>query len=112
MSETGKVINSIEPILELIRGNNLKSAVENILIWVDPQIADLLIQLDKAEQILVFRALPRQRAADVFSYLEPQDQDSLLALVRGHERFKQYFTAKTIRRVIMVPQKLINIVLT
>ena len=79
MSDTGKVINSIDPILELIRGNNLKSAIENILIWVDPQIADLLIQLEKAEQILVFRALPRQRAADVFSYLEPQDQDSLLA---------------------------------
>ena len=79
MSDTGKVINSIDPILELIRGNNLKAAIENILIWVDPQIADLLIQLEKAEQILVFRALPRQRAADVFSYLEPQDQDSLLA---------------------------------
>lgn len=79
MSDTGKVINSIDPILELIRKNNLKSAIENILVWVDPQIADLLIQLEKAEQILVFRALPRQRAADVFSYLEPQDQDSLLA---------------------------------
>ena len=79
MSEAGKVINSIEPILELIRGNNLKSAIENILVWVDPQIADLLLRLEKAEQILVFRALPRQRAADVFSYLEPQDQDSLLA---------------------------------
>lgn len=79
MSDTGKVINSIDPILELIRGNNLKSAIENILIWMDPQIADLLLQLNKSEQILVFRALPRQRAADVFSYLEPQDQDSLLA---------------------------------
>ena len=79
MSEAGKVINSIDRILELIRGNNLKSAIENILVWVDPQIADLLLQLEKAEQILVFRALPRQRAADVFSYLEPQDQDSLLA---------------------------------
>ena len=79
MSDTNKTINSIDSILELIRGNNLKSAMENILIWVDPQISDLLIQLNKAEQILVFRALPRGRAADVFSYLEPQDQDSLLA---------------------------------
>ncbi|MEC8063491.1 MAG: leucine--tRNA ligase [Pseudomonadota bacterium] len=40
------------------------------------------------------------------------DQDSLLSLVRSHERYQQYFTAKTIQRVIMVPQKLINIVLT
>ena len=48
MSEAGKVINSIDPILELIRGNNLKSAIENILVWVDPQIADLLLQLEKS----------------------------------------------------------------
>ena len=58
MSEAGKVINSIDPILELIRGNNLKSAIENILVWVDPQIADLLLQLEKAEQILVFVLCP------------------------------------------------------
>lgn len=70
--------NSVETILELIQAKELKSAVEKLLAWVDPEIADILIRLEKAEQILVYRALPRQRAADVFSYLEPQDQDSLL----------------------------------
>ena len=35
MSEVGKVLNSIDPIIELIRGNNLKSAIEKILVWVD-----------------------------------------------------------------------------
>ena len=69
---------SAETILELIQAKELKSAVEKLLTWVDPEIADILIRLEKAEQILVYRALPRQRAADVFSYLEPQDQDSLL----------------------------------
>lgn len=78
MSDAITSTTSAETILELIQAKELKSAVEKLLAWVDPEIADLLIGLDKAEQILVYRALPRQRAADVFSYLEPQDQDSLL----------------------------------
>lgn len=78
MSDAITSTTSAETILELIQAKELKSAVEKLLVWVDPEIADLLIRLDKSEQILVYRALPRQRAADVFSYLEPQDQDSLL----------------------------------
>ena len=77
MSDAITSTTSAETILELIQAKELKSAVEKLLAWVDPEIADLLIRLEKAEQILVYRALPRQRAADV-SYLEPQDQDSLL----------------------------------
>ena len=69
---------SVEALLELIGSNDLKSAVEHLLTWVDPEIADLLVKLEKAQRILVYRALPRQRAADVFSYLEPSDQDTLL----------------------------------
>ena len=71
-------------VLELIEANELKSAVEHLLTWMEPEIADLLIQLKKSQQILVYRALPRERAADVFSHLEPNDQDSLLkALTDG-----------------------------
>lgn len=43
-----------------------------------PEIADLLTEADKKDRVLIFRALPRDVAADVFSYLEPVDQDSLL----------------------------------
>ncbi len=71
-------------VLELIEANELKSAVERLLTWMEPEIADLLIQLKKSQQILVYRALPRQRAADVFSHLDPNDQDGLLkALTDG-----------------------------
>lgn len=65
-------------IHELIAKNQLKAVAERLKRWANPEIADLLMGLDKPHQILVYRALPRQRAADMFAYLEPEDQDSLL----------------------------------
>lgn len=65
-------------IEQLIANNQLKAVAEELRSWADPEIADLLIALDKPHQILVYRSLPRQRAADMFAYLEPDDQDSLL----------------------------------
>ncbi|MGJ8652306.1 MAG: magnesium transporter [Opitutaceae bacterium] len=65
-------------IQELIAQNQLKAVAERFTSWAYPEIADLLVQLDKPHQILAYRALPRQRAADMFAYLEPDQQDSLL----------------------------------
>ena len=65
-------------IESLIANNQLKAVSERLSCWAHPEIADLLIRLDKPHQILVYRSLPRQRAADVFAYLEPEWQDSLL----------------------------------
>lgn len=41
-------------------------------------IADLLLELDKKERVLLFRAVPRDPAADVFANLEPDQQEALL----------------------------------
>ena len=49
--------------------------VDNIPI---ADIADLLSELPKEDRMLVFRVLPRDIAAEVFSYLEPFQQDELL----------------------------------
>lgn len=43
-----------------------------------PDIADLMMDLDKSERVLLFRMLPRQTSAEVFSYLEPSHKDALL----------------------------------
>ncbi len=67
-----------EEIESLIARNQLKAVSERLGSWAHPEIADLLIRLDKPHRILAYRALPRQRAADVFAYLEPEAQDSLL----------------------------------
>ncbi|ADE54748.1 magnesium transporter [Coraliomargarita akajimensis] len=65
-------------IEELVATNQLKAVAERLKSWADPEIADLLIGLEKPKQILVYRALPRKRAADMFAHLEPEHQDSLL----------------------------------
>ncbi len=77
MSEENTVAES--KIQQLIATNQLKAVSEELKGWAYPEIADLLIDLDKPHQILVYRALPRKRAADMFAYLEPDDQDRLLA---------------------------------
>ncbi len=43
-----------------------------------PEIADLLLELEKNRRVIVFRLLPRQFAAEVFSYLESRERDALL----------------------------------
>lgn len=62
----------------LIENGQLKALSEHLTRWAYPEVADLILRLDKPHQILVYRALPRDRAADVFAYLEPEDQDEVL----------------------------------
>ncbi|MFQ3224934.1 MAG: magnesium transporter [Lentimonas sp.] len=62
----------------LIEKGQLKALSESLTSWADPEIADLILRLDKPHQVLVYRALPRERAADVFAYFEPEDQDDVL----------------------------------
>lgn len=65
-------------IEELIDSGQLKALSEELADLSLPEIAELIHQLDKPHQILVYRALPRQRAADFFADLEPDEQDEIL----------------------------------
>lgn len=48
-----------------------------------PEIADALTDLDVADQVVAFRVLPRDLAADVFEYLPIEEQEQLIrALAR------------------------------
>lgn len=42
------------------------------------EVADLILHLRKSERVLLFRALPRETAADAFAHLDLQQQDDLL----------------------------------
>lgn len=44
-----------------------------------PDVADVLLQLDKAERVLIFTSLPRRLASEVFAFLAPREKDELLA---------------------------------
>ncbi len=65
-------------IEELIQRNQLKALSAELTNCAEPEVADLIRKLDKPHQILVYRALPRHRAADVFAHFEPEQQDVIL----------------------------------
>ncbi len=72
----------IQELLEQRRWNELREALAE---WSPPEIAELLLDLSKHERVLLFRALPRWLAAEVFSHLEAAQQDALLQELTDQE---------------------------
>lgn len=58
---------------------------EHMVNWPIAEIADFLSELDKPERVLLFRVLPRDVAAEVFSYFEAFEQDELLRELTDEE---------------------------
>ncbi len=63
---------------ELIAGGDYKLLASFLMRWAVPDVAELILQSSKPNQVLIYRALPRDRAADVFAYMQPEDQDTIL----------------------------------
>lgn len=72
-------------VKELIAKRNWAALRQITSRWPVAEVADLILDLPQAERVLLFRALPRQLAAEVFAYFEPQDQDALLSELTGEE---------------------------
>lgn len=53
--------------------------------WPPAEVAELLLDMDQADSVLLFRSLPRQFAAEVFAELEPHQQDGLLKNLTAQE---------------------------
>jgi magnesium transporter len=71
--------NLVRPeILELIEAREWELLREAVSDWPAPELADLVLHLRKKDRVLFFRALPRRRAAEVFSHLSLDQQDDLL----------------------------------
>ncbi len=61
-------------------------AVRRILAEMSvPEVADLLLEVEMPERLLVFRLLPRDLSDDVFSYLDGHDQDVILGGLTDRE---------------------------
>jgi len=85
MPEETKI--NLTEIEGLIAQGDLKSLAKSLMHWAIPEVAELILQLSKPNQVLVYRALSRERAADVFAYFQPEDQDAILqALTDGDTR--------------------------
>ncbi|MES2764260.1 MAG: magnesium transporter [Bacteroidota bacterium] len=65
-------------IQELIESRQWSELREVLATWPAPEIADLLLDNEKHDRVLMFRSLPRALSTEVFSYLEPDQQDALL----------------------------------
>jgi len=50
-----------------------------------PDVAELLVQVERSLQVVLFRLLPRPAAAAVFSYLDSPDKDRLLQNLSSEE---------------------------
>ena len=62
----------------LIEVGQVKAVGERLRDWPTPELAELIDGLEESRAALVFRALPRERAADVFAYADRRLRDRLL----------------------------------
>jgi magnesium transporter len=65
-------------IKELIANRRWDELKKGLSSWPFAEIAELLLDIEKHDRVLLFRALPRDISSDVFSYLEYDERDALL----------------------------------
>lgn len=63
---------------ELIDARDWTALREALVDWPAAEISNLLMSLDSVERVVVFRALARRKAAEVFSWMDRDQQEALL----------------------------------
>lgn len=76
---------TLSDIEELIDRRDWLALRQALTAQPPPEVADLLLKLEKPKRAFVFRAMPRQFSANVFSYLEPKEKDALLQELTNEE---------------------------
>lgn len=106
----------IELIQELIDQQRFTELRDLYSQYPVPDIADLLMQVDRADRALVFRLLPRSICSDVFSYLESEDRNELLKNLSDEETRNLLLTLRPDDRTVLfeelpgrATQKLLNL---
>ncbi|HLR46262.1 MAG TPA: magnesium transporter [Deinococcales bacterium] len=75
---------------QLIRDKNWKKLATRQSDWpeislVAPEVYDIMFELEPHEGVLLFRALPRDLAAEVFASLDRETRDQLLLMLTDNE---------------------------
>ena len=78
-------ILSLAEIKRLVEDRNWSLLRRELAVMRPPEIADLLLELEKADRILVFRLLPRELSSEAFSYLDGEHQDALAGELTSEE---------------------------
>src|SRR5437016_6905812 len=79
----GKILQP--EIRSLIDARNFSALRELFLDWPPADIAECITDFSEDEQVIVFRVLPHDQAADVFEYLDVEAQQKLLRAM-AHEQ--------------------------
>ncbi len=78
-------IKDLESIKELLENKQYTSLRQALTELNDADIAAILENLDEEERLKVFRILPKSMAADVFSYLELENQQMIITSLADRE---------------------------
>ncbi len=81
-------------IKELLASKDWRILKEILSEWAAQDIVDLLDSIDATDRVIVFRILPRDLAADVFSELKSSQQRSLLRQM-SNEHIREIFMGLT-----------------
>jgi magnesium transporter len=79
----GKIL--LPEIRGLIEERNFGALRDIFREWPPADVAEVILDLDEDEQVIIFRLLPNALAADVFEYLEVDAQQQLLRAM-AHEQ--------------------------
>ena len=76
------VLRKLEDLILKKRWNDLKEAVKHV---AAPDIRELLLISKDQDNVLIFRALSREKSVELFSLMELDEQDNLLELLTNQE---------------------------
>ncbi len=77
--------NNFEVLLELLENSKLADLRKELADMNEVDVAEFIQELAPNRQLLVFRILPKDMSADVFSYLEPETQMNIVACISDKE---------------------------
>lgn len=72
-------------VKQLIEERQWQVLKEELKAMPIPDIADLLLEMDKGERVLLFRVLPRSISSEVFSYMVHEHRNALLKELTDEE---------------------------
>jgi len=72
----------VETLIDERRWSELKAAVRD---WPGPEIAELILERESPDRLLLFRVLTRNLSGEVFSHLDREAQHSLLGELNSDE---------------------------
>ena len=75
----------VEIITDFIRGKKIKELQDFAADINSADLADIMQELDNEQRVVLFRALPKDLAADAFSYFTPELTEELVSLLSDPE---------------------------